>query len=136
VVVDKGPCKGKNLALRRPVDTSCSRSKSPGKMAVDGKDETQWRCDRSSNPYIVVDLGTFHEVKKVTLVWGKDFAKQFVITWYDQATMTWKDMIKDTKGRDGVQYFTTDVFTRFITVGVTSLKSGPISLRELEVRSC
>jgi len=134
VVVDEGSCTGKNLALGRPVETSCSRSKS--KFAVDGKFKTQWRCDGRPNPYIVVDLGTVQKVKKVKLVWGKYFAKQFMIRWYDQATLTWKEIIKDTKGQVGAQTFTTNVSTRFIIVGAKSLNSGSISLRGFEVRSC
>jgi len=129
----RGSCNSQNLALRRPVDTSCSRSTSPGELAVDGDLNTQWRCDGSSNPYIVVDLRAVQMVQKVRLVWGQEFAKQFVITWYDQESMTWKDIFRDTNGQGGVQTFTTNVSTKFITVGVENLNGGSVSLQELEV---
>ncbi|CAJ1368400.1 unnamed protein product [Effrenium voratum] len=85
---------GPNLALTKPVLASSFRSPTEYAFrAVDGDSDTQWASAPESNQWLWVDLLGVHEVHRVVVAWGSEYASEFVIqtapdgiVWTDAAT--------------------------------------------------
>ncbi len=126
-----------NLALNRAVSVSSIDHGSPyfGENLVDGRADTRWVSDDTSEARLIIDLGTSQLIGQVNLVWDDPYALTYRLQ-ISTNGMIWKTIIDKTHGvgsREEIIFTPLNArYVRLILLQSSSDQDG-YSLREIEV---
>jgi hypothetical protein len=131
---------GVNLAAGSSATASSSESNpftsyAPSR-AVDGKQDTRWASDWSSDQWLRLDLGSARLVKRVTLDWERAYGKAYRVELSTDGT-NWRSVWSTTAGDGGLDTARfTGMSARYVRVqGLERGTQWGYSLREVGVYS-